>query len=69
MYLLVERKFVLQVWFDPQDCKSMICIRAEAGIVYFVHMLCTVVHKKCPHVCLKCYELSVFIKTPLEKYA
>ncbi len=28
----------LQVWFDPLDCKSM---KAEAGIVYFVRILCT----------------------------
>lgn len=33
----VESVF-LQVWFDPQDCKSM---KAEVGIVYFVHILCT----------------------------
>jgi len=50
MYLLVEKVlcslFFLQVWFDPQDCKSMMSTRAEAGVVYFVPMLCTVLHER-----------------------
>lgn len=31
----------LQVWFDPQDCKSLISMKAEAGFVYFVRISCT----------------------------